>query len=191
MESLHEEWQPVVGLEGQYEVSNRGQVRSVEHSVMRGELPMKVRGKILRPWMCGSGYLTVALGRSRRFQVHRLVTESFIGASCGRHVNHLDGNKLNNCRENLEYVTPKENTAHAMATGLMPRNGANNPAAKHTAEQIKKAHSIVSAGATYREACDATGVSMGSLVSVLRGAKWQSLGLPKIRRMPAKPGVAT
>lgn len=49
--------------------------------------------------------------------VHRLVAEAFLGFS-SLQVNHKDGNKQNNCLENLEYVTAKENTEHAFKLGL-------------------------------------------------------------------------
>jgi hypothetical protein len=44
----------------------------------------------------------------------------------GRELNHIDGNKLNNSVTNLEIVTSKENTAHAIALGLMGSVGSTN-----------------------------------------------------------------
>lgn len=67
-----------------------------------------------------NGYKKVSFKDGRinviRF-VHRLVAECFIGIS-SLQVNHIDGNKANNHVSNLEYVTAKQNTAHAIRLGL-------------------------------------------------------------------------
>jgi len=62
-----------------------------------------------------SGYKIVSAlynGKMRGVSVHRLIMEVYNGSS-DLQVNHKDGNKLNNCLENLEYVTPSENIKHA------------------------------------------------------------------------------
>ena len=66
------------------------------------------------------GYVSVLLygERPRRLTVHRLVAKAFLPKSIKKHVNHIDGNKGNNHVSNLEWCTPKENTRHAIATGL-------------------------------------------------------------------------
>jgi len=78
----------------------------------------------------GNGYLFTTLFNNyvaRSPTIHRLVAETFIpnpyNKAC---VNHKDGNKLNNCLSNLEWVTYSENTLHAYKTGLQkPRGKAN------------------------------------------------------------------
>jgi hypothetical protein len=65
--------------------------------------------------------LIVQLGKhpSKTYAVHRLVAQAFIPPVDGKTiVNHIDGNKKNNNVENLEWVTHKENTAHAILNGL-------------------------------------------------------------------------
>lgn len=59
-------------------------------------------------------------GKQKRMRVHRLVAETFIPNPENKpFVNHIDGNRSNNNIKNLEWVTPSENTQHAVATGLM------------------------------------------------------------------------
>lgn len=70
-------------------------------------------------------YLTVmlrarTLGLNKYPTVHRLVADAFIPNPENKStVNHKDGNKENNCVENLEWATNKENTQHATKTGLI------------------------------------------------------------------------
>lgn len=56
-------------------------------------------------------------GKSNTKRVHRLVAIAFLGEN-NLQIDHIDGNKQNNCVENLEYVTPKENTQRAWKNGL-------------------------------------------------------------------------
>ena len=68
-----------------------------------------------------SGYSTVWDGKDCRL-IHRLVAEAFIPNPLNKpQVNHIDGNKLNNNVTNLEWVTQKENMAHARLTGLLSK----------------------------------------------------------------------
>lgn len=116
---MSERWEPV--LEGFYEASSLGRVR---------RLAQPRAGRLLSQSMNGTGYPKVSVcvrGKESTIAVHRLVAAAFIGeCPSGHQVNHIDGNKTNNCQSNLEYVTPAWNTAHAVRLGLWPigdRNG--------------------------------------------------------------------
>jgi hypothetical protein len=68
------------------------------------------------------GYSRVTMmhpcGKVHNFQVHRLVAAAFIPNPDGKEtVNHIDGNKQNNCLENLEWNTRSENMIHAYKNG--------------------------------------------------------------------------
>lgn len=103
------QWKPVVGYEGLYEVSEKGQIKNLKTQ------------HVLTP-RNSTGYSMVALfknGERRDLKIHRLVACSFLENPQNKpQVNHKDGNKLNNNLENLEWCTNSENQKHAYQTGL-------------------------------------------------------------------------
>ena len=103
-----EEWRPVVGYEGLYEVSNTGQVRSLDRFYYRLH-----KGKVLSPTKDRYGYLTVTLncnGKSKTIKIHRLVAQAFLPNPDNLpQVNHKDEVKTNNSVDNLEWCTAKYN----------------------------------------------------------------------------------
>lgn len=125
------EWKPIKGYEGLYEVSNDGRVRRLRfingsHNFEK----IKECKQTLNTW----GYMTVNLsknGKSNTKRVHKLVANAFLGEN-NLQVDHIDGNKQNNNLNNLEYVTPKENTNRAWKKGL----------AKYTEERKEKLRKI-------------------------------------------------
>lgn len=116
-----------------YEVSNDGKVRN------------KKSGRFLKP-VLAKGYPRVVLcndGRNRPKTVHRLVAEAFIDGDYDLQVNHMDGNKLNNNSNNLEWVTPSENILHAYERGLKtaPRPNRRKVRIVETGEEFESAAS--------------------------------------------------
>ena len=103
-----EEWRPVVGYEGLYEVSNIGRVRSLDRFYYRLH-----KGKVLSPTKDRYGYLTVTLncnGKSKTIKIHRLVAQAFLPNPDNLpQVNHKDEDKTNNNVDNLEWCTAKYN----------------------------------------------------------------------------------
>lgn len=78
-----------------------------------------VGGRKLKPFLSSSGYLQVGCGPYFKREVHRLVAEKYIPNPDNKPcVNHKDGNKLNNHKDNLEWVTYEENMIHAATSGL-------------------------------------------------------------------------
>ena len=85
-----------------------------------GKVYTKNRQKYLKQYKDGKGYLYVLLynkEKKKTIKVHKLVANAFLGKS-NLQVDHIDGNKLNNKLNNLEYVTPKENIRRAWEKGL-------------------------------------------------------------------------
>ena len=108
-------------VDGDYEVSNLGQVRSIDRIVTSkssrraSQYSRAFTGKMLKPFLSKStGYLQVNLSNKTRMSVHRLVALEFCQPSSeGLVVNHKNGNRQDNRAENLEWVTSAENNLHA------------------------------------------------------------------------------
>ena len=111
-----EEWRSVIGYEGLYEVSNTGQVRSLDRYVKTCYGSYRLhKGKVLSPSIRPDGYLVVSL-QYRMFRVHRLVAEAFLPNPDNLpQVNHKDEVKSNNCVDNLEWCDSKYNNNYGTA----------------------------------------------------------------------------
>lgn len=119
---MEEIWKDVLGYEGLYMVSNMGRVMSLHCLSKEAKLKGIQEKIILKNVMSSSGYYHVGLsknGKKIMWSTHVLVASAFIPNPENKpSVNHIDGNRLNNTAENLEWATYKENQQHAIRTGL-------------------------------------------------------------------------
>ena len=110
----NENWKDVEGYEGLYQVSNLGNIKSLNY-LHTG------KAKNMKKYFHNSGYLAVDLwkkGKGERRFVHKLVAESFIANPNNYSiVNHIDGNKLNNYASNLEWCTQQHNVQEGFKLG--------------------------------------------------------------------------
>lgn len=113
-----EQWRPIPGYEGAYEVSSLGRVRSLDRVTDRGR---RWKGRVMRPAALKSGYLIVSLwreGKQTTPLVHRLVLAAFVGpAPEGCEALHANGINSDNRIANLSWGTHSENQLDQVAHG--------------------------------------------------------------------------
>lgn len=125
---MNEEWRPVAGYEGMYEVSSIGNVRSLPRLLRVRDHDHRVRGKMLtKSLMTGTGYPRVTLSKDGRVttkSIHRLVALAFVpGYEPGLEVCHFDGDRQNNVASNLRWDTRSGNMRDMVRHG---RNAMTN-----------------------------------------------------------------
>jgi hypothetical protein len=111
--NTHEQWKPIAECNGEYSISNYGQVKSHKFG----------KEKIMTPTLQGKGYLKIEVWVNKKrkmHKIHRLVAKAFIENTENKpEVNHKDCNKSNNHIQNLEWATGKENMKHALDMGVL------------------------------------------------------------------------
>jgi HNH endonuclease/NUMOD4 motif len=127
---MKEHWLPIRGYEELYWVSNLGNVRSIRVDYLIGDFDR-------------CGYRRVVLhnsGNKKRFLVHRLVADAFIGPREGKMtVNHKNGHKYDNSADNLEYMTQSANEKHSFDhLGRKSPTGSKHWNSKLTESQVQE-----------------------------------------------------
>jgi hypothetical protein len=167
-------WKDVIGYEEYFQVSNLGNIFS------------KRTNKILITPLSKTGYPILSTkiggrkGTCKCFKVHRFVAEAFIPNPDNKpFVNHIDGNKTNIVVTNLEWVTPKENSVHAVDTGLQkPLHGMKNGSSKLTDDDVKHIRE------NYKPRCSENGsralgrkfgVDHVTILSIVKNKNWKHL----------------
>ena len=120
------------GLNKEYLINENGDIFDIKENKLRKQTVSE------------RGYLKVSFyvnGKYKKFFIHRLVMIHFnpIDNMENLQVNHINGDKSDNRIENLEWVTPSQNTRHANKKGKghqMSQNGESNSMSKLTTEQV-------------------------------------------------------
>ena len=162
-----EEWKEIDGFPD-YMISSEGRICS-----MRRKHPV-----ILKAGKTPLGYLLVGLVDENKVRhsksVHRLVGSAFIQNIENKpEMNHMDGNKQNNCINNLEWVTHAKNMQHAFDIGLKSHAGVNNPGTQLTEEDVIEIYNLAFSNTlTLKEIGRIYGVSRAAVSSIKRGKSW-------------------
>lgn len=177
-----EEWRPVVGYEGFYQVSSLGRVRRCKWG------RNTFIGRILRPGS-SNGYPHVNLcngsgSNKKHVAVHLLVAAAFIGPCPPEmEVNHRDNNPGNPRATNLEYLTHQQNMAYAARQGRMTgprgpqphRAGDNSHTAKMTSSDVIAIRRAILAGVPGTVLSEHYGVTTMTISHIKSGRSWKHL----------------
>ena len=173
---MKEIWKDICGFEGYYQISNMGRVQSLDRCVIANKHggTKLLKGKLMKLTRAkgrvssDSKYLVVNLrkeGKNKVCEVHRLVAEAFISNPNNLPVpNHIDGNKENNCIQNLEWTSYSENNKHALDTGLRKPRGV-------PIVQYDLSGNVVKEYKSASEAARVTGLGRGSICHCLNNRR--------------------
>ena len=172
------EWVDIKNYEGLYRVNAIGEIYSVRFN--------RVLKQFYRGSRSDNKYLVVDLnkdGTRKTTSVHRIVAETFIpnprNLPC---VNHKDGNKDNNCVENLEWCTYSENNFHACRMGLKKiPSGTKNKNSKLSSDEvveIKKCLVLGDPEYGTRPLARKYGVDHNVILDIYHNRKYQDVKIP-------------
>ena len=155
------------------------QVRGGAEHVVEATFPARP----LRPYKTNMGYMEVGFVASRRRYrelVHRLIAMAFVdGYEPGKCVNHINGDKLDNRPENLEWISLQENTAHAWREGLVDLRGEKQPGAKLTEKQVRAIKMLLAKGVSANSLAVVAGVNPGTVYLIRDGLRWKWVATPQ------------
>jgi len=192
-----ERWLPAVGFEGKYEVSDLGQVRSLDYLVP-GTTPMgawclrRINGRVLKLTTGRRGYQQVRLGRSHMRYVHILVAEAFIGpCPPGMECCHGPRGVTDNRAVNLSWGTRAKNLGQDKERDGTDAHGDRAPMVKLTWEQVDEIRRRLPRGLrtgtrpkhlrhlpTQQDLADEYGVGRDAISKIVAGKSWR----PEFRR---------
>jgi DNA-binding CsgD family transcriptional regulator len=161
---MGEIWKPLVyrgeDFGDTFEVSNKGKIRNHKTGLIR-KMHTNHEGYL---------YCVISRGRKRKVAVkaHRAVAENFVSGDKTLVVDHIDGNKLNNNADNLEFVTYKENNNRAARMGLMPYY-------RFSLQDIQDIKIMRNNGITITEIARRYNVSRETVGRMLRGESYRAI----------------
>ena len=160
-------WKEIKGYEELYQVSNKGRVKRLERDIIcKNGVKKHKKERILKDSSNSQNYCIVKLsdnkGIRKTLRVHRLVAEAFIPNPENKpQVNHKDENKTNNCVENLEWMTAKENINY----------GTRNERISKSVAQYTKDGKLIKVWSSTNEAGRKLGFNQSNISKVAQGTR--------------------
>lgn len=172
-ETLAEEWRPIAGYEGFYEVSNMGNVRSVtRYRISKGGGKQLLKGRVLKHGL-DRGYRILRfkcpIGRST-LRLGRVVALAFIENPENKPtVNHINSVRDDDRVTNLEWATQSEQLLHAFKSGFA------KPIRKHSESLVLQIKHFISDGMRNCEIASRLGVNKSLVNNIKNGNQWKTL----------------
>jgi hypothetical protein len=169
----YEEWRPIDWSNGNYIVSSLGRVMSIKRiTIPRGNQKTRnVKAIILKPTTGSRGYDTVGIN-NKTVTVHQLVAKAFIpNPEENATVNHINGIRNDNRVQNLEWVSQKENIAHALAAGRFNALSIR----KLSSEDVLRIIDRLNNGQTGASLSRQYNVSQSTISSIKHGEKYREI----------------
>lgn len=164
----NEVWKDIIGYEQLYQVSNLGNIKSLNYRRTN-------KAHLLKQTINNDGYKLIMLykkGKSKMLSVHRLVAQAFLDDyNKNLEVNHIDNNKQNNKIDNLEMLTHKENTDYRDLTNKPTGNShLKIEEVKRIREEKRNGKKINDVWITYKNK-----ISLKGFEKVWYGVNWKEL----------------
>lgn len=138
--------------------------------------------KIKSQYVSSTGYYMVSFSynnKSKPQRVHRLIGKTFIpNPKQYSFINHIDGNKLNNKVENLEWCNHSYNMKHAFETGLINNTGVKNGMNKLSEESVKEIKLFLKKGLSQYKISEKFNVSRSCILKIHLGKTWTHIKTP-------------
>lgn len=182
---IKERWRSYPGWEGWYEVSDQGQVRSIERVIVNSLGHAKrIPSRILKAGIASHGYLTVSLWRGNKGEthcVHVAVAAAFLGPCPeGMEVLHGSSSRTDNSACNLRYGTRKQNKADELRDGTRNRGERNSRAGLNNAQVrlLRRIYLQARPKGLIADLARAWGLKWGALHAAGTGKTWAWLTQP-------------
>jgi hypothetical protein len=172
VEVVIENWKPIEGFDGRYEVSNLGRIRSLERIDRSGR---RKRARMLKLQKTPDGRHIVGLhrdGESKSYSVSRLVARAFIGCGGALYVCHNNGNKADDRADNLRYDTQAGNCADKIRHGTW-QTGERIGTSKLTDDDVREIRRRRASGELQSTLASEFGIGQTNVSWIVNNKTWR------------------